>query len=50
MLSLDIRQAATKQNNSAFLSLWAGTNVHLIRKDSATNIMQALVNEMESSK
>ncbi|TCP58097.1 nitronate monooxygenase [Tumebacillus sp. BK434] len=44
-LTRDIRQAAAKQNNPDFLSLWAGQGSRLTRQETAAELMSRLIEQ-----
>jgi nitronate monooxygenase len=46
-LTRDIRQAAAKQNNTDFMSLWAGQGLRLVRAQSAASVVEATAREAE---
>jgi nitronate monooxygenase len=47
-LTKDIRDAAQKQNNPEYMSLWAGQASHLCQKKSAAEIFKQLIQVMSS--
>lgn len=47
-LTRPLRQAAAKQNNSEYLSLWAGQGVRLARRQSAGDLVRRLASEGEA--
>ena len=49
LLTRDLRQAATEQGNSEFLSLWAGTGVAEITEEPAAAVVRRLVQETEEA-
>jgi nitronate monooxygenase len=47
-LTRDIRDAASKQNNPKYLSLWAGQGVgSLDEEQSASDIMKEIINDIQ---
>ena len=48
-LTQPLRQKAKEQNNSDYMSLWAGQNVHLSRKFSADQLFSTLIHEISSN-
>jgi len=46
-LTRPLRTAAAKQGRAEFLSLWAGQGVRMTRRQSATELVERLVREME---
>jgi nitronate monooxygenase len=48
-LTRPMRSAATKQNKTDYLSLWAGQAVRLLRRRKAADLVTSLVTEMEAT-
>jgi nitronate monooxygenase len=48
-LTRPMRSAATKQNKTDYLSLWAGQAVRLLRRRKAADLVTSLVTEMETT-
>lgn len=48
-LTRPMRQAASKQNRTDYLSLWAGQGVRMARRQKAADLVASLVTEMETA-